>query len=207
MSLLSLNGLTVSSSCCSYPGFLKTCLQFIFIFYAIFISLAAFISAHPCWDSNLITVCMSFTQPPSLMFIHSSKVFSQSFCQSAFPGKCHRAVALEQCIIYFLTPIVSVNTILYVQLIFLNSSLFTYSYFCASVCLLPHGFSYTKPWQYMSSSWPNYFFNKIYVAEIPLCLKTRCHFHSIHLKFDVHVEFNHFPDIPVYCAHWSYYFK
>lgn len=86
---------------------------------------------------------MSFSQPPTLIFIHSSKVFSQSFCQTAFPGKCHRAVALQQCIIYFLTPIVSVNIILYVQLIFLNSSLFTYSYFCASICLLPHGFSCT----------------------------------------------------------------
>lgn len=152
MSLLSLNGPTVSSSCCSYPGFLKTCLQFIFICCAIFISLAAFISAHPCWDSNLITVCMPFTKPPSLIFIHSSKVFSQSFCQSAFPGKCHRAVALQQCIIYFLTPIVSVNTVLYIQLIFLNSSLLTYPYFCASIYLLPHGFSCSQPWQYMSSS-------------------------------------------------------
>lgn len=171
MSLLSLNGPTVSLSCCSYhAGFLKTCLQFIFIFCAIFIWLAAFISAHPCWDSNLITVCMSFTQLPSLIFVYSSKVFSQSFCQSAFPGKCHRALALQQCIIYFLTARVTVNTILYVQLIFLNSSLFTYSYFCASICLLPHGCSCTQPWQYMSSSCPNYYFNKICVAEIPLCL-------------------------------------
>lgn len=120
--------------------------------------------------SNLITVCMSFTQLPSLIFVYSSKVFSQSFCQSAFPGKCHRALALQQCIIYFLIARVTVNTILYVQLIFLNSSLFTYSYFCASICLLPHGFSCTQPWQCMSSSCPNYYFNKICVAEIPLCL-------------------------------------
>lgn len=77
---------------------------------------------------------MSFTQPPSLIFIHSSKVFSQSFCQSAFPSKCHRPVVLDQCIIYFLTPIVSVNSILYVQLIFLNSSLLIYFFVPQSVC-------------------------------------------------------------------------
>lgn len=76
---------------------------------------------------------MSFTQPPSLIFIHSSKVFSQSFCQSAFPGKCHRAVAWQQCIIYLLTPIVSVSTTLYIQLIFLNSSLIL-TFLPQSVC-------------------------------------------------------------------------
>lgn len=145
---------------------------------------------------------MSFSQPPSQIFIHSSKVFSQSFCQTAFPGKCHRAMALQQCIICFLTPIVSVNIISYVQLIFLNSSLFTNSYFCASICLLPHGFSCNQPWPYMSSSCPNYYFNKIYVAEIPLCLKT-----VIFILFPWNLMYMLNLVTFSYSAHWSHYFK
>lgn len=106
-------------------------------------SLTVSIPPYPCWDSNLIYVCVYFTQPPSLIFIHSSKTFSQSFCQSAFAAKCHRTVALQQCIIYFPAPIINVNTICKFNWSFsipsfslILTSLPCSVYFCGGKCMV-----------------------------------------------------------------------
>lgn len=91
-----------------------------------------FCHLHSCWGCNLISVCVSFTHPFSLTFIHSSKTFSKSFCQSIFPAKCHRAVALHLYIIYFPALIISVNTIC------MCSWSFSIPPFSLFLTLLPH---------------------------------------------------------------------
>lgn len=84
-------------------------ITYISLFSMLFLFHWLFYHLHYCWNCNLISVCVSFTQPSSFTFIRSS--ISKSFCQSIFPAKCHRMVALHLCVIYFLAPIINVITI------------------------------------------------------------------------------------------------
>lgn len=91
---------------CSFSTAWLASLYFLCCFYSIGCSIISITA-----EIVILFVCVSFTQPSWLTFICSNKTFSKSFCHFIFPAKCHRTVALHLCIIYFLAPIINVNTI------------------------------------------------------------------------------------------------